>query len=675
MVCLLLPLNASGRRTAARVKGSEDLSALVAQESKSATEAAFQHSTSTALGIADVMKVSAARSLQVASAASSAASKQLELGLNAAVSWASDIGPGDYVYGTAKNAEPVRKDKDMEKHVGRSWSSGGLGGGRGGDERERNDQPTMRGNGSEGDHTSSVHEQIKEAASVFLKSVPRIHIKFRVKSLIPRLSHIAKGQIGILEARVGPGEPVGVCSLPTGSLCNWDKRNGDEADAICVSLEPAVEVMDGRVTYRTLHCIRRTEMEYIEFLGPASSDEVQSSRSSKPGLELEAAGNFVAPPTEFDGHALQAQKQAAHAKIEVKTKDDPARMGAKSPGCKKQTIISTGMTLPMKIGWSEEGLPALQRKYWLRVPKSYKPGTPMPIVFVFHGWGEQIQKYQGAYGFDALSEEEGFIAVYPEGMSDCAAGNAGAGCRCAEGQKGGQCTGAPSWNGAGTTAGEASCSYKDVTAKTCYSSCQARKGSCHPCDSTTCYDDAGFIKKVMDTLEGSLCVNRDMVYAYGCSNGGIFLHDLVQQLPGRFASIASTCGGKPHKGAALVPSQSDGLAAPVGYLMVTGKHDHRIPRSQPGDDDEWWDGYLYANESDVVDSYSTYNGCKDRSPRMYPHTKSFSNGMECQTFGDKCRHGPRGHGVRVVNCVYDGGNSYGSPDLSRLAWGFFTHYR
>ena len=57
----------------------------------------------------------------------------------------------------------------------------------------------------------------------------------------------------------------------------------------------------------------------------------------------------------------------------------------------------------------------------------------------------------------------------------------------------------------------------------CYSSCQIKKGHCHPCDWATCYDDVGFIRSLLTRLGEQYCVDLDRVYAYGCSNGGLMV--------------------------------------------------------------------------------------------------------------------------------------------------------
>jgi phospholipase/carboxylesterase len=74
-----------------------------------------------------------------------------------------------------------------------------------------------------------------------------------------------------------------------------------------------------------------------------------------------------------------------------------------APGLSAQDQVPYGQT---RLGLSDEG-----RDGTLFVPKSYRPGTPMPLLIMLHGfsgWGDNQRRL-----FD-LAEELGFIVVAPE---------------------------------------------------------------------------------------------------------------------------------------------------------------------------------------------------------------------------------------------------------------------
>lgn len=61
----------------------------------------------------------------------------------------------------------------------------------------------------------------------------------------------------------------------------------------------------------------------------------------------------------------------------------------------------------------------------------------------------------------------------------------------------------------------------------CYRSCE-KLGRCGQCAWTTCYDDILFMKAMLATIKEELCVNDDLIYVAGCSNGGLFTYYLTQ---------------------------------------------------------------------------------------------------------------------------------------------------
>src|SRR5665213_2284156 len=54
------------------------------------------------------------------------------------------------------------------------------------------------------------------------------------------------------------------------------------------------------------------------------------------------------------------------------------------------------------------------RTYHLHIPASHR--SPAPLVFVFHGGGGQGSGIERTSGFDDISDREGFIVAYPDGV-------------------------------------------------------------------------------------------------------------------------------------------------------------------------------------------------------------------------------------------------------------------
>ena len=57
------------------------------------------------------------------------------------------------------------------------------------------------------------------------------------------------------------------------------------------------------------------------------------------------------------------------------------------------------------------------RTYQIYLPASYDGSTATPLLLVFHGGGGNGKQIEKQTGFDAVAEQNGFIAVYPDGSN------------------------------------------------------------------------------------------------------------------------------------------------------------------------------------------------------------------------------------------------------------------
>mmetsp|Transcript_93910 Transcript_93910/g.249322 ORF Transcript_93910/g.249322 Transcript_93910/m.249322 type:complete len:430 (-) Transcript_93910:77-1366(-) len=337
-----------------------------------------------------------------------------------------------------------------------------------------------------------------------------------------------------------------------------------------------------------------------------------------------------------------------------------------SPGCSKNAAPSAGHNsedgfhMHVHVPWEEPGLPAINRSYGMYVPGSYDPSKPTPLLLVFHGWGEDGAEYHRDYDFGRLAKREGFVVIYPIGMDDCSTDD---------------CYKFPSWNGAGTSSSsnaKMSCDLSVQKYNYCYDSCKAKRGSCHPCDWTTCYDDVGFIKKLLHSVQDKLCVDRTRIFAHGCSNGAMFVHELAQKLPGVFAGAVASCGGKPHLG--WENSMPTG-GPPISMATIVGNMDDTIPRNGSLEDLPWWDGYRFASEQKVMEVYKDYNNCSNAERRRYGAGLHAKN-MTCWEEGYDCA----GH-ASVARCTFSGIHGFnegtgknGVMDDLEFAWEFLSDH-
>lgn len=132
----------------------------------------------------------------------------------------------------------------------------------------------------------------------------------------------------------------------------------------------------------------------------------------------------------------------------------------------------------------------LDREYLLYIPDSYEEGTPMPLVFNFHGRGSTPNEQFAYTLLTTVASEEGFIVVYPKGTLDP--------------------TDISFWNAG----------FDDVAG----------------------VDDVGFTIAILDELIAELSIDESRVYSTGMSNGGYFSYKLACEHSDRFAAIASVTG-------------------------------------------------------------------------------------------------------------------------------------
>lgn len=131
----------------------------------------------------------------------------------------------------------------------------------------------------------------------------------------------------------------------------------------------------------------------------------------------------------------------------------------------------------------------LRRVYHLHVPPSYDGTEPTPLVLVFHGRMESGKGMAKMTGFNTVSDQEGFIVVYPEAVDR-------------------------HWNdGRGATLLE----RQQV-------------------------DDVRCVSVLIAHLTQTLNIDQNRIYATGISNGAMFVQRLACELSEQLAAIGPVAG-------------------------------------------------------------------------------------------------------------------------------------
>lgn len=170
------------------------------------------------------------------------------------------------------------------------------------------------------------------------------------------------------------------------------------------------------------------------------------------------------------------------------------------------------------------------RTFEYYIPSSYTGSEEVPLLFSFHGLGSTGDEQRDLTAFDALAEQEGFIAVFPDATELDPDDYPEAELPPLPGAE-------IQWNlGAG--------------------SLQYYAG----------IDDVGFVSDMVAWFETNYNIDESQIYSTGMSDGALFSYLLAFNLTGMFAGIAPVCGPMPWGFGNLT-------AAPITVILMHGTAD------------------------------------------------------------------------------------------------------
>jgi len=160
-----------------------------------------------------------------------------------------------------------------------------------------------------------------------------------------------------------------------------------------------------------------------------------------------------------------------------------------------------------------------ERAYVYHVPSGYDGTHAVPLVLALHGRLGQGSGEERLSHLDKISDERGFLVVYPDGLDR-------------------------SWaDGRGGTPSD-------------------RKG----------VDDVKFLSKLIDRMEAEFKVDSSRIYATGMSNGGFMSGRLACQMSDRIAAVAIVAASLSE-----TVAESCHPEAPVSVLVLQGTEDPLVP--------------------------------------------------------------------------------------------------
>lgn len=191
---------------------------------------------------------------------------------------------------------------------------------------------------------------------------------------------------------------------------------------------------------------------------------------------------------------------------DVPLKIVPANVDISKPGDYQQTLTIEGA----------------QRNYTVHVPPSYNHETPMPVVILLHGHGQDGKTIAHHTKFSEMSDREGFIAIYPD---------------------------ARTWAG------------RDE-----WRSWDTDNGLLPPGANA---DDVSFLRQIIEKTEGDYKVDPKRIFMAGLSNGGMMSFRAAGELSDKLAAIAVVSGAM--SGSEPPPKH------PLSVMNIHGTEDGIVP--------------------------------------------------------------------------------------------------
>lgn len=314
------------------------------------------------------------------------------------------------------------------------------------------------------------------------------------------------------------------------------------------------------------------------------------------------------PPASSDGTPGAATANVATSSAGVPsgaTVDRPI----KTTGCGSVPPLATGTSADLTIP-ADPALAngATTRAYRLHLPAGYQPDKPLPLLLVFHGEGGTAAGEEQSSGFSQLADQEGFLAVYPQGL------------KLSGGQSGWASTGPSTGNGG--------------------------------------VDDTRFVSDLLTALQHHYCVDAERVYAAGFAAGGGMVNDLACTLAGRIAAFALVAGDYYSLPGGCGPGR------PVSILEIHGTADPTAPyKGLPAIIQR---PQALPSIADWLRTWAAWDGCAPQ-----PDTFIHQSGLTAERWTD-CQNGSAVVHYRLDGAGHAWPKTLGKQSTAEVIWRFLA---
>lgn len=268
-----------------------------------------------------------------------------------------------------------------------------------------------------------------------------------------------------------------------------------------------------------------------------------------------------------------------------------------------------------------------ERTYLLHVPTGPQGNRSMPLVLALHGRLGNGEGQARLSHFDAVSDRNGFIVVYPDGLER-------------------------SWaDGRGATPSD----KKHVS-------------------------DVKFISELIDELSREYRIDNSRVYATGMSNGGFMSGRLACDLSSKIAAVAIVAASLSDKTATACRPEK-----PVSVLVIQGNADPLVPFAG-GSLGKNGDRGTVLSHADAVKKWVELDGCAPEPKKAHIADKTGDGTTIDVRAYSHCRGGSEVQDYVILNGghAWPGGLQYlgerwigktpKNLDASEVIWQFFSNH-
>lgn len=225
------------------------------------------------------------------------------------------------------------------------------------------------------------------------------------------------------------------------------------------------------------------------------------------------------------------------------------------------------------------------RSYLIYEPNNIIKSSPIDLFIGIHGYGGTASGFEKETtgNFNKSSDKYNFLSIYPQGKFFYE-------------KKFFKKTFVSSWNdlaGSRTKTQNGEICALDADIYPQYPNCK----SGGRCSWSSCVDDLGFIKEIIDITKKDFNIRN--IYVAGMSNGGMMAQALACKYPELFSGVINVVGMQ-HQGLSCIPN------SPVNFVIYGGANDTTVPPVNI----RAVDGYFYEPMSNTFNDWSKQFNCK-----------------------------------------------------------------